>query len=78
MNEVDRIYEAALADEWEEQTDPRREAVVTAAEKAVELLKQAAETLGSAVDEDAPLFDLVCSYTQDIQEIMDNLDAEMW
>ena len=78
--DLDRIYEAAVTQDWEEQNkeDPKREIVQIAAGKAVELLKQAFDTLGSAVDEDSKYLDLVLSYCNDIEDMIDNLNAERW
>lgn len=78
--ELDRMYEIACAQDWEEQNreDPKREAVVIAAEKAIGFLKQALDTLGGAVDEDSRNFDLVCSYCNDMEDMIDNLKAERW
>ena len=78
--ELDRIYETAVAQDWEEQEreDPKREALIIAVEKAVELLNQAFDTLGGAVDEDSKFLDLVCSYCNDIEDLTNNLKAERW
>lgn len=78
--ELDRMYEAAVADEWEDRNreDPKREAVVIAADKAIKLLEEAWQTLGGAVDEDSKYLDLVCSYCNDMEDMIDNLKAERW
>ena len=78
--DLDRIYEAAVTQDWEEQNteDPKREIVQISAGKAVELLKQAFDTLGSAVDEDSKYLDLVLSYCNDIEDMIDNLNSERW
>ena len=78
--ELDRMYEIACAQDWEEQNreDPEREAVAIAADKAIKLLDEARKTLGGAVDEDSRLFDLVVSYCDDLENIMDNLKSERW
>lgn len=78
--ELDRMYEAAIADEWEEQNreDPKREALRIAADKAVGLLEEAWKTLGGAVDEDSKFLDLVCSYCNDMEDLIDSLKAERW
>lgn len=78
--ELDRIYETAIAEDWEEQNreDPKREALSIAAHKAVDLLKQAFDILGGAIDEDSPEFDAVTSYCNDIEDMADNLSAERW
>lgn len=78
--ELDRIYETACAEDWEEQNleDPKREAVVIAADKAIKLLEEAWQTLGGAVDEDSKYLDLVCSYCNDLEDMIDNLKAERW
>lgn len=78
--ELDRMYEAAIADEWEEQNreDPKREALRIVADKAVGLLEEAWKTLGGAVDEDSKFLDLVCSYCNDMEDLIDSLKAERW
>ena len=78
--ELDRIYETALADDWEEQNreDPKREALIIAANKAVELLGQAMDILGGAIDEDSREFDAVTSYCNDIEDMADSIKAERW
>ena len=78
--ELDRMYEIACSEDWEEQNqeDPKREAVVIAADKAIKLLEEAWQTLGGAVDEDSKYLDLVCSYCNDLEDMIDNLKAERW
>ena len=78
--ELDRMYEAAISDEWEEQNreDPKREALRIAADKTVGLIEEAWKTLGGAVDEDSKFLDLVCSYCNDMEDLIDNLKAERW
>ena len=78
--ELDRMYEAAIADEWEDlnREDPQEEVVRIAAHKAYKLLSQAFDILGGAVDEDSKFLDLVCSYCNDMEDIIDSLKAEMW
>ena len=78
--ELDRIYETACAEDWEEQNreDPKREALSEAAHKAIELLKEAWDTLGGAVDEDSRYFDSVVSYCNDLEDMIDNLNSERW
>ena len=78
--ELDRIYETALAEDWEEQerVDPKREALEIAVKSTVDLLKEAFDTLGGAIDEDSPEFDSVTSYCNDIEDMIDNLLKERW
>lgn len=78
--ELDRIYETAIAEDWEEQNreDPKREALIIAAGKAVELLRQAMDILGGAIDEDSREFDAVTSYCNDIEDMADSIKAERW
>ena len=77
---LDRMIESASEQMWEEQeyVDPKREALVNAAEKAIELIEEAWRTLGGAVDEDSKFLDLVCSYCNDMEDLTDNLKAERW
>ena len=78
--ELDRIYETACAEDWEEQNreDPKGEALSIAAHKAIDLLKEAWDTLGGAVDEDSKELDAVCSYCNDLEDLIDSLSAERW
>lgn len=77
---LDRIVENASEQLWEEQerVDPEWEALSIAAEKAIKLLEEAWRTLGGAVDEDSKFLDLVCSYCNDMEDMIDNLKAERW
>ena len=78
--ELDRVYEACVAQDWEEREreDPKREALRIAADKAIKLIEEAWQTLGGAVDEDSRFLDLVCSYCNDMEDMIDNLKAERW
>ena len=78
--ELDRVYEACVAQDWEEREreDPKREALRIAADKAIKLIEEAWQTLGGAVDEDSRFLDLVCSYCNDMEDLIDNLKAERW
>ena len=78
--ELDLMFEKACADDWEEQNreDPKREALSIAAHKAIKLLKEAWDTLGGAVDEGSKELDAVCSYCNDIEDLIDSLTAERW
>ena len=78
--ELDRVYEACVAQDWEEREreDPKREALRIAADKAIKLIEEAWQTLGGAVDEDSKYLDLVCSYCNDMEDMIDNLKAERW
>ena len=78
--ELDRMYEAAIADEWEDlnREDPQEEVVRIAAHKAYKLLSQAFDVLGGAVDEGSKEFDAVTSYCNDIEDMMYNIAKEKW
>lgn len=78
--ELDRIYETAVAQDWEEQEreDPKHEVLSIATEKAIKLLDEAWRTLGGAIDEDSPEFDAVTSFCNDIEDLTNNLKAERW
>lgn len=78
--QLDTMVEAANAQAWEEQNrvDPKREALSIAAHKAIDLLKQAFAALGGAVDEDSVELDAVLSYCNDIEDMVDSLNAERW
>ena len=78
--ELDRVYEACVAQDWEEREreDPKREALHIAADKAIKLIEEAWQTLGGAVDEDSRYLDLVCSYCNDMEDMIDNLKSERW
>ena len=73
------MYEAALADDWEEQNrdDPERETVNSAITKAVELLNKAAGILCGAVDEKSKLYDRISSYGTDIEDFIFALKGEI-
>lgn len=78
--DLDRMYEAAVAQDWEEQNreDPQEEIARIAAHKAYKLLSQAFDALGSAVDEGSKYFDAVTSYCNDIEDMMDSMAKEKW
>lgn len=78
--ELDRIYETAIAEDWEEQNreDPREEIVRVAAHKAYKLLSQAFDVLGGAIDEGSEQFDSVESYCNDIEDMMYAIAKEKW
>ena len=78
--ELDRIYETAIAEDWEEQNreDPREEIIRVAAHKAYKLLSQAFDILGASVDEGSKYFDVVASYQNDIEDLMDAMAKEKW
>lgn len=80
MDDLDLIYETAVAQDWEEQNkeDPQEEIVRIAAHKAYNLLSQAFDILGGAVDEGSKFFDSVTSYGNDIENVMDNMAVEKW
>lgn len=77
--ELDRMYEAAVADDWEEQNRdcPERESVNEAINKAVELLTKAAEILCGAVDEKSKLYDRISSYGSDLDDFVFALKGEV-
>lgn len=69
--ELDRMYEAALADDWEDRNreDPAYETLSIAVEKALKLLDEAYNTIGGAVDEHSRYFDVVMSFCNDIEDL---------
>lgn len=73
--ELDRMYEAAIADEWEEQNreDPEREAIAVAIGKAVDLMNEARDVLDGAIDEDSKYFDRIVSFCSDIEDLVSEL-----
>lgn len=79
MTDVDRIYEAALADEWEEQnSNPHEEKLRNAAAKlraAVVLLNAAVERMESAEEcvKGIPAEDVVASYYADVDNLRSNI-----
>ena len=77
--ELDRIYETAVAQDWEEQNeDPQEEVIRIASHKAYNLLSRAMDILGGAVDEGSRFFDSVTSYCNDIENVMDGISVEKW
>lgn len=78
--ELDRIYETAIAEDWEEQNreDPQEERVRIAAHDAFKLLSQAFDVIGAAVDEDSRFFDSLTSYCNDIEDVMIAMAKEKW
>lgn len=69
--ELDRMYEAAIADDWEDRNreDTAYETLSIAVEKALKLLSEAYNTICGAVDEHSRYFDIVMSYCNDIEDL---------